>query len=94
MSAAVAWGLLPLFCCPEGRDAGGGQDGQRGGGGGAKRRLVKSALTAERCGARDWRVSVLWLCRLGNLGGDAGGNGGRDQGGKERRCWAGAGAME
>lgn len=30
----------------------------------------------------------------GNLGGDAGGNGGRDQGGKERRRWAGAGAME
>ena len=34
------------------------------------------------------------MCRLGNLGGDAGGNAGRDQGGKERRRWAGAGAME
>lgn len=30
---------------------------------------VKSALTAERWYARDWRVSVLWLCRLGNLAG-------------------------
>lgn len=42
---------------------------QKAGESGAKGGKVKSALTAEHCGARDWRVSVFLLCRWGNLAG-------------------------